>query len=316
MVDLLIAMWYEYIANILMTRYLIECVPKLEIVSVKRYRGQIEKRGKTFIKIKISRLDFDTENNTDIINTICHEFAHMEYWEHGEEHTNLTIEYMRKVYEQLRKDNDIQKSNEKEMTKMYEQITIKELVKLLDSTIKEMLDIDIILTNDTVLYDLEPVILIHDNRVLKCLCETEIYLNNVDRIRVFTKDNKIKCEYQVEKVISSSRITKKDLEIMLLQDLLNNKDTKIVELNKKIKDLEKSNAELNRSLKEIPKNKTGRKPYNNTKVIEIVRNLRLEGNGYLEIANRLNSMNLLTDKNKLWGASSIKCIIKRHIEKS
>lgn len=202
------------------------------------------------------------------------------------------------------------------------EITVKQLEKLIQDAITCKYIIDLKVSNE-MLVDLEPFGLYKDNRVLRCYKKyevVEIYLSNVTFIRIYDNNNKLDFEADIiQKLINSlKKLTKKELEneIMLLRNLLNSKDTKIVELNKKIDDLKKSNAELKDSIKEMPKNKTGRKPYNNTKVIEIIRNLRLEGNGYLEIANRLNSMNLLTDKNKLWGASSIKCIIKRYIEKS
>lgn len=84
------------------------------------------------------------------------------------------------------------------MFEFYPRITMKELTKLLDDAIKEMLVIDIELNDNTVLCDLEPLLLMHDNKVLRCTHNTEIDLNKATGIRIFGTDNKIKSNYKIE----------------------------------------------------------------------------------------------------------------------
>jgi hypothetical protein len=72
--------------------------PKLELTPVKKYCGQIcfDEKGNAF-KIKISTWNhinggwlMDREELEEIIDTICHEFAHMIERKHGENHEYIT----------------------------------------------------------------------------------------------------------------------------------------------------------------------------------------------------------------------------------
>lgn len=88
----------------------------------------------------------------------------------------------------------------------------------------------------------------------------------------------------------------------------------ILHLKQKLAAKDKEIADLKSQLANIKVIKVGRKAYSNTEVIELIKELRNNGDGYLKIANELNTRGVLTDRNKPWRASSIKCIVQRHID--
>lgn len=81
--------------------------PFLKLSNAKGYRGQIKRIGSWCTSITVSKhyydgdYDpkwwFDMETLLDLLDTICHELAHMTYWEHSPEHKELTAKYLEKV---------------------------------------------------------------------------------------------------------------------------------------------------------------------------------------------------------------------------
>lgn len=95
-------------------------------------------------------------------------------------------------------------------------------------------------------------------------------------------------------------LNSKKKEIATLKEIIINKDNEIATLKDKLNNVKNINV--------------GRKAYSNTEVIEIIKELRNNGDGYLKIANELNNRGILTDRHKTWGASSIKCIVQRYVD--
>jgi len=308
MIDVLITMLYNYISKKLFDNKHIETIPTLEITNAKTYMGKIDRNrtSQKYLKVKISRLHCDEENHIEIINTICHEFAHMEYWEHGEEHTKLINNYMLIISESLNIRKD-QKPDEKEIVLM-QNINKKQLIKKLNESIDKNYVIDLKL-DDKQLIDLVPFGF-NDTLILKCKgnndINLDIYISRIKAISIYKQKENFRYEliYNADVTQDISTMTKKELEheLIFLRNVV------------KFQQLEISKLIHSSTTNTKNPRGGGRKPYNNEKVIELIKEIRLEGNGYKEIANRLNSMNVLTDKGKPWGASSIKCIIKRYIE--
>lgn len=79
----------------------VKAVPKLEITNAKTYFGSISFDGMKFNKICISKYELDCYNINswkqsdfdEMIDTICHEFAHEYTWTHGKKHARLTEEF-------------------------------------------------------------------------------------------------------------------------------------------------------------------------------------------------------------------------------
>jgi hypothetical protein len=99
MKNVIIEYWYKFCSETLYYYDLIDTIPDLQITKVKSYAGKISKRGGTFTKIRINDTSYDIFNHESLINTICHEFAHMnpECWNHDEEHSKLTEDYFRLI---------------------------------------------------------------------------------------------------------------------------------------------------------------------------------------------------------------------------
>lgn len=70
-------------------------IPQIQLTNAKGYMGQIVKKSDTIV-IRLSKWNLDCgrfweqEDIIELIDTICHEFAHMFFWEHGEDHTKMT----------------------------------------------------------------------------------------------------------------------------------------------------------------------------------------------------------------------------------
>lgn len=72
------------------------CVPELKLTNAKSYMGQCDKRG-AYPVIRISRWNHvdsewlaDKEDLVEIIDTICHELAHLISMRHDELHKRAT----------------------------------------------------------------------------------------------------------------------------------------------------------------------------------------------------------------------------------
>ena len=100
---------YYYIAADILKEYL-PSIPEFKLSNAKGYYGQIEYKGNDEFLIRLSKwnLDcgpihwWDEEDIHELVETICHEFAHIIYWEHGKEHTELTEVFTRFVENKLR----------------------------------------------------------------------------------------------------------------------------------------------------------------------------------------------------------------------
>lgn len=91
-----IRQYYYYIAELMYIDELTHQVPSLIFTNAKTYYGQIIRQGNDYPKIMLSHWhilnpfwDYD-DFLIEITDTICHELAHMIFWKHGEEHTELT----------------------------------------------------------------------------------------------------------------------------------------------------------------------------------------------------------------------------------
>lgn len=100
---------YYYVSAGYLKEYL-PCIPKLKLSNAKGYYGQIEHNGNNEFTIRLSKwnLDcgpihwWDEEDINELIDTICHEFAHLLFWEHGENHTKATKEFTKVVKSSLK----------------------------------------------------------------------------------------------------------------------------------------------------------------------------------------------------------------------
>ncbi len=118
---------YYYIS----AQYLKEClpyIPELKITNAKTYYGKIYvSNGKYIIALSKWNLDcgriewWDNEDFDLLIETICHEFAHMFFWNHGEDHSRLTEDFKTLVKLSLEKhylENQLQQMYEEDMKKV------------------------------------------------------------------------------------------------------------------------------------------------------------------------------------------------------
>lgn len=82
-------------------------VPPMFISNAKTYNGQIEMIGNRIDCIKLSKYNLgsgfalEDEDVEQIVETICHEFAHITIWNHSIEHSNLTRKYIKKVVNKI-----------------------------------------------------------------------------------------------------------------------------------------------------------------------------------------------------------------------
>ena len=78
-------------------------IPVLQLTYAMGYRGRTYSynRGEVCYKIALSRVRLDMGRNYTkkdierIVEVICHELAHIFYWEHGEDHKRLTDSFFR-----------------------------------------------------------------------------------------------------------------------------------------------------------------------------------------------------------------------------
>jgi len=108
---------YYQIGNELLNQGLISCIPDYKTIHnsswgliVKRYNDSFAYIG---INTSIFNPDFQHSWTSfkwfSLVETICHEFAHMQEWEHGIKHTKLTFDYILIAYELLLKDDNLNK---------------------------------------------------------------------------------------------------------------------------------------------------------------------------------------------------------------
>ena len=91
--------------------------PLLRVTNARSYMGQLETRNYPAINlkaycIKLSKFRLyvneslrDASDDEDVINTICHELAHMVYNDHGQQHKDLTLKFEDIVLENLKHNN-------------------------------------------------------------------------------------------------------------------------------------------------------------------------------------------------------------------
>lgn len=99
--------YYYTIANIL--KDYVPTIPELKITNAKTYMGKINFIDGEFKTISLSKWNLyvsdwliDQEDIAEIIDTICHEFAHMYYWEHSKDHEEATETMKRVVNSELK----------------------------------------------------------------------------------------------------------------------------------------------------------------------------------------------------------------------
>ncbi len=100
---------YYYISAQYLKEYL-PCIPELKITNAKTYYGKIYVSNGEYKAIALSKwnLDcgpiewWDDEDFDELIDTICHEFAHMFFWKHGEDHSKLTESFKTVVKSNLK----------------------------------------------------------------------------------------------------------------------------------------------------------------------------------------------------------------------
>lgn len=108
---------YYQIGNELLNQGLISCIPDYKTIHNNRSYGLIVQRynGFAYIGINTSIFNPDFQHSWNelkwfrLIETICHEFAHIKEWEHGPNHTKLTFDYILIAYEFLLKDDNLNK---------------------------------------------------------------------------------------------------------------------------------------------------------------------------------------------------------------
>lgn len=110
-------MYYE-IGDELLNKGLIPYIPKYKTMHNKHSWGLINKNYAgiyTYIAINTSAFNPDYSHFWSastwfyLIDSICHEFAHMQEWEHGAKHTKLTFDYLVISYDLLLKDENLNK---------------------------------------------------------------------------------------------------------------------------------------------------------------------------------------------------------------
>lgn len=90
----------------------IEELPELKLTNAKTYYGRIYKKSGEITAIALSKHNLEVspalieqDDIELIVETICHEFAHISHWEHSEEHEELTQAYKNLVLLNIRLDS-------------------------------------------------------------------------------------------------------------------------------------------------------------------------------------------------------------------
>lgn len=109
---------YYQVSNELLNQGLISCIPDYKTMHNKSSWGVIVKRYNdsfAYIGINTSFFNPDFQHSWtsfkwfSLVETICHEFAHIQEWEHGAKHTKLTFDYILIAYDLLLKDEKLNK---------------------------------------------------------------------------------------------------------------------------------------------------------------------------------------------------------------
>lgn len=103
----ILTVYYYKSANIL--KEYLPCIPELKLTNAKGYYGKIHCKSNNEFTIKLSKFNldcgpiewWDKEDVEELIDTISHEFAHMSFWDHGENHSELTNAYKTMILSQL-----------------------------------------------------------------------------------------------------------------------------------------------------------------------------------------------------------------------
>ncbi|MGE5438136.1 MAG: SprT-like domain-containing protein [Syntrophothermus sp.] len=104
----LLKVYYDYSCEILKEH--LPCIPEMRYSTAKKYYGKISRRNNNKYIIYLSKFNhlykndwlFDKEEQEEIINTVCHELAHLIFWEHGKNHTKVTKLFSKIVNGNLR----------------------------------------------------------------------------------------------------------------------------------------------------------------------------------------------------------------------
>lgn len=109
---------YYQIGNELLNQKLIPYIPKYKTMHNKHSWGVINKNYAgiyTYIAINTSAFNPDYSHFWSastwfyLVDSICHEFAHMQEWEHGAKHTKLTFDYLIIAYSLFLHDDNLNK---------------------------------------------------------------------------------------------------------------------------------------------------------------------------------------------------------------
>jgi hypothetical protein len=108
--------YYDYCYEVLKNCLGIKYKPELKLTYAKGYDGQIKrvkyKHNNEYVYVSISLSRFNLYVSDwlieecdimDIIDTICHELAHIRVWEHGDAHNELTDRYKAYVHAERHK---------------------------------------------------------------------------------------------------------------------------------------------------------------------------------------------------------------------
>lgn len=90
-------------------------IPELKLTNAKGYYGKIHRENGKVKYIALSKYNLDCgridwwedEDIDDLINTICHELAHMLFWDHSTEHTETT----KAMFDMVKSELEIRRLN-------------------------------------------------------------------------------------------------------------------------------------------------------------------------------------------------------------
>lgn len=101
---------FELVSQELKAQQVVKEIPTLRLTNAKGYYGNISKfrssinQAEYFRFISLSKVSFQErmfnnlrELKEKLIETICHEFAHMTFWNHSKEHKALTAHYVQLI---------------------------------------------------------------------------------------------------------------------------------------------------------------------------------------------------------------------------
>lgn len=143
------------------------------------------------------------------------------------------------------------------------------------------------------------------------LQEFENYKKQVKDDNIFRDREKHNLESEIKRLKAKIKILEsKSTDEPVVVNHVNDSDIIIEKLN----NIESLMLELKESKVEQVKssNKGGRRAFDNIEVINLMKELHSEGNGYKKIAGILNNKGIKTKNDKDWSSSSVKFILDRH----